>query len=83
MCKRGSLPRRTHHGSSLGAVKLDDEEQREQQRTQRQLKASNVSQEKNVSAIAPVRGASLQVVRTKVIDSKCNYEREKCKTTTK
>lgn len=28
-----------------------------------------------------VRGASLQVVQTKVINSKCNYEREKCKTT--
>lgn len=43
LCKRGSLPRRTHHGSSLGAVKLDDEEYREQQRRQRQLKASNVT----------------------------------------
>lgn len=34
-----------------------------------------------MSVIVPVRGASLQVVQTKVINSKCNYEREKCKTT--
>lgn len=33
-------------GSSLGAVKLDNEEQREQQRRQRQVKASNVTQDK-------------------------------------
>lgn len=35
----------------------------------------------DVSAVVPVRGASLQVVQTKVMNSKCNYEGEKCKTT--
>lgn len=33
-------------GSSLGAVKLDNEEQREQQRRQRQVKASDVTEDK-------------------------------------
>lgn len=34
-----------------------------------------------MSAVVSVRGASLQVVQTKIMNSKCNYEGEKCKKT--
>lgn len=45
------------------------------------IKCDKCNTGQNVSVIVPVRGANLQVVQTKVINCKCNYEREKCKTT--
>lgn len=81
LCKRGSLLRRIHHwifpwGWETG--------QRGAEGAAKETKTSEGIKHDTgeyVSAIVPVWGASLKVVQTKVIDSKCSYEGEKCKTT--